>query len=316
MRYRAFGLRSAGTISILAYAGALMSSVPVQGGIMSFPDLLNRPQPQPDHTLSYGSDAHQVVDLWMPAGKVRHPTVIMLHGGCWQTKVADRKIMNWVAADLRSRGIAVWNIDYRGVDLPGGGYPGTFQDVATATEMLRTFAPQYRLSTDHLVAVGHSAGGHLAMWLAARMGLPRSSALQTAHPIKIDTVVSLGGLPDLAAAAAPPPGSCRASSALQLVGPPTPSHPDIFADTSPAAMPVWKARTVLINGKLDTIAPPSFATDFADKMQRKGKRMAVLTVGDSGHVELIAPDTTAWQLAVSVISKNLQPARSRRRTSH
>ena len=83
---------------------------------MKWPDLLGRPRPLPTTTVAYGADPLQVVDLWLPKGRGPHPTVLMVHGGCWQSEIADRTIMNWIADDLRSRGIAVWNIDYRGVD--------------------------------------------------------------------------------------------------------------------------------------------------------------------------------------------------------
>src|SRR3546814_2997527 len=105
--------------------------------LMEWPNLLERPQPKEDATIHYGDDPYQVVDLWLPEGKGPHPTVLMVHGGCWTTEVADRTIMNWIADDLRKRGIAVWNIDYRGVDRPGGGYPGTFLDAAAAAAIGR-----------------------------------------------------------------------------------------------------------------------------------------------------------------------------------
>src|SRR5690349_5843436 len=130
------------------------------GKLMTWPDLLERPRPEPTATLSYGDKQMQRVDLWLPAGKGPHPTVLMVHGGCWQTDIADRRIMNWIADDLRKRGIAVWNIDYRGVDREGGGYPGTFRDVAAAADAMRIHAQRYGLDTRRIVAIGHSAGGH------------------------------------------------------------------------------------------------------------------------------------------------------------
>ena len=107
----------------------------------------------------------------------------MVHGGCWQTEIADRRIMNWIADDLRRRGIAVWNIDYRGVDRAGGGYPGTFQDAAAAADALRDHAARYNLDLSRLVATGHSAGGHLALWLAGAAA--PAAGLAAAHaPIR------------------------------------------------------------------------------------------------------------------------------------
>ncbi len=107
---------------------------------MTWPDLLERPRPEADATLRYGGKVNQLVDLWLPIAPSLRPVVLMVHGGCWQSDVADRRIMNWIAADLRRRGIAVWNIEYRGVDRPGGGYPGTFHDMAAAADALRGHA--------------------------------------------------------------------------------------------------------------------------------------------------------------------------------
>src|SRR5688500_17760395 len=153
--------------------------------LMAWPDLLERPRPAPTATLHYGEDPLQVADLWLPEGDGPHPTVLMVHGGCWQSDIADRSIMNWIADDLRRRGLAVWNIDYRGVDRAGGGYPGTFLDAAAAADALRDHASRYRLDLNRLVAAGHSAGGHLALWLAARPRLPHDSPLRTGDPIAI-----------------------------------------------------------------------------------------------------------------------------------
>ena len=128
--------------SLAALAGCSVTEPPApppvaQPELMKWPALLERPRPEPDSTFAYGDDQMQKVDLWLPAGRGPHPTVLMVHGGCWQTEIADRRIMNWIADDLRTRGIAVWNIDYRGVDRAGGGYPGTFADAAAAADALR-----------------------------------------------------------------------------------------------------------------------------------------------------------------------------------
>ena len=163
--------------------------------LMTWPDLLERERPAPSASIAYGDKSMQLVDLWLPEGKGPHPTLLMVHGGCWKTEIADRRIMNWIADDLRRRGIAVWNIDYRGVDREGGGYPGTFLDAAAAADALRTHAGKYNLRLSPLVAAGHSAGGHIALLLAGRPRLPPDIPLRSADPISIDTVVILGCLP-------------------------------------------------------------------------------------------------------------------------
>ena len=145
--------------------------------MLTWPDLTSRPRDTPDATIAYGPDPLQVIDLWRPVGAGPHPVVLMVHGGCWQTSIADRRLMDWVAADLREHGIAAWNIDYRGVDRAGGGYPGTFRDVAAAADRLRSDAAAHGLDLTRRVALGHSAGGHLALWLAARHRIAADSPL-------------------------------------------------------------------------------------------------------------------------------------------
>ena len=138
------------------------------GRLMAWPDLLERPRPEPTTTIRYGDDPLQVVDLWLPEGEGPHPVVLMVHGGCWQTDIADRhdhELDRRRPPPARHRGL---EHRYRGVDRPGGGYPGTFLDAAAAADALRDQAGRHRLDLSRLVAVGHSAGGHLALWLAAR----------------------------------------------------------------------------------------------------------------------------------------------------
>jgi acetyl esterase/lipase len=283
--------------------------------LMKWPALLTRERPEPNETIAYGDQAMQRVDLWLPKGKGPHPTVLMVHGGCWQTEIADRRIMNWIADDLRKRGIAVWNIDYRGVDREGGGYPGTFLDAAAAADALRTNAARYNLNISPLVATGHSAGGHLALWLAARKAAnarPRSplihqgSPLIGADPLKIDTVVSLGGLPDLELAATPPGSGCGTEVIEKLVGPPTLSSRNVYADTSVPRLAPLGVRQVLINGRQDRIIPPDYATDYERRMRAAGDDVRVRMLDRTGHVELIAPETEAWAAAVEEIQKALR----------
>jgi acetyl esterase/lipase len=266
---------------------------------MKWPDLLERERPQPTAAVSYGPDQMQVVDLWLPSGKGPHPTVLMVHGGCWQTEIADRRIMNWIADDLRRRGIAVWNIDYRGVDRQGGGYPGTFQDAAAAADALRTHAKTHNLDISRLVATGHSAGGHLALWLAGRHRLPEGSPLRTASPIPIHSVVSLGGLPDLEEAARPPGSGCGTEVIARISG-------GRFAETSVPRLAPLGVRQVLVNGLQDRIIPPAYAEGYARPMRAAGDKVKVRMVEATGHVELIAPESAAWKVAAEEIERALR----------
>jgi acetyl esterase/lipase len=266
-------------------------------GLLVWPDLLERSRPRPTATLAYGEAALQVVDLWLPDGPGPHPVVLMVHGGCWQTEIADRRIMSWIADDLTRHGIAVWNIDYRGVDRAGGGYPGTFQDAAAAADALRQHAARYHLDLSHIVAVGHSAGGHLALWLAGRPRLPQDSPLRRADPLPIAAVISLGGLPDLEEAARSENG-CGNAVIGQLTG----GH---FADTSVPRLAPLGVPQVLINGMQDRIIPTAYAEGYAAPMRAAGDDVRVRMIDRTGHVELIAPETAAWAAAVEEIQRAL-----------
>jgi acetyl esterase/lipase len=268
------------------------------GRLMTWPDLLERPRPAPSATVHYGGDPLQVADLWLPAGPGPHRVVLMVHGGCWQTGIADRNIMNWIADDLRRRGIAVWNIDYRGVDRPGGGYPGTFQDAAAAADALRAHAAEYHLDARRVVAIGHSAGGHLALWLAGRPRLPANSPLRAADPLPIAEVVSLGGLPDLEEAARSENG-CGNAVIGQLTG----GH---FADTSVPRLAPLGLPQVLINGRQDRIIPVAYAEGYARPMRAAGDDVRVRMLDATGHVELVAPETAAWTAAVEELQRALR----------
>jgi acetyl esterase/lipase len=264
--------------------------------VMDWPDLLSRPHPQPSKRIAYGGDPLQYADLWLPKGPGPFPTVLMIHGGCWLSDVAKADIMDYAAGALRDRGIAVWNIDYRGVDRPGGGYPGTFADVAAAADALAANAPRYHLSLDRLTAFGHSAGGHLALWAAARANLPRTSSLWRPNPLRIATVISTGGLPDLEAnrelSGCGGPALMDALTGL--------SHRDpagAYRDTSPAHMLPIPARLILVAGALDPISPPRLTQDFA----HKAGAAKLLIIPGEGHVELISPGSGAWQAELGLI---------------
>lgn len=281
---------------------------PAASKLLIWPDLVKRLQPKPDATITYGEDNIQKVDVWVPTGTAPRggfPTVLMVHGGCWTTSVADRSLMNWIADDLRRSGIAVWNIDYRGVDRSGGGYPGTFLDAAAAADALRLHAKQYRLNMGRLVAVGHSAGGHLALWLAARGRLPRDSVLHTKHPLKIAHVVSLGGLPDLTATAASPDNGCGVEVVGKLVGAPSAGRTDVYRDTSvPRLLPIGVGQD-LVNGAEDRIIPLRLGTGYVEQARAAGDSAALHVVPATGHVELITPESAAWGEAKRLIKARL-----------
>src|SRR5215831_13827844 len=159
--------------------------------------------------LAYGAEPLQFGDLYLPDQSDRRATVILIHGGYWRARYG-LDLMDGLAEDLARRGYAAWNIEYRRVGHTGGGWPGTFQDVALATDFLRILAPYYRLDLTKVIPIGHSAGGHLALWLAARPRIPvfvEDSPIAgsqvteknegSAVPLALAGAISLAGVVDL-----------------------------------------------------------------------------------------------------------------------
>lgn len=275
------------------------SSAPPPAEIMSWGDLFSRAKPEATTRIAYGDGDLQFSELWLPEGSGPHPMVLMIHGGCWQTDIAERDIMNWIADDLRQRGIAVWNIEYRGVDRQGGGYPGTYEDVLAAADSLMENGGRFNLDLSQIVAMGHSAGGHLALWLAARQNLLPGSELSGLHPMPISTVISQGGLPDLEAGVQRTGHACGTDAPRLMMG----GHPEL---TSPQRMPAATARQILVNADRDRVAPPAFAEAYRNaNLARDATNITLVTIPGEGHVELVSPGTASWDRQVALIEDAL-----------
>ena len=276
-----------------------------QPALLTWPDLTSRPLPSPSATLRYAEGDAGVIDVWLPDGDGPHPVVVMIHGGCWQKPIADRSLMNYAAEDLRQRGLAVWNIEYRGVDEDGGGYPGTFLDVAAAIDALRDAPPAYHLSTAKVVAIGHSAGGHLATWASARANIAASSPLAAADPFRLAAVINSGGLADLEASEPVTLPSCLADIRPALTGAPGDGRDDVYTDTSSSRLAPSSAEHISVSAARDRIAPPQLGKDYTDGVRAAGGQAMYIEV-PGGHVELITPGTQAWEAQATLLVQLLR----------
>ena len=264
----------------------------------TYQELLTRPRPTPDRSIAYGKDGLQVGDLYLPKGTGVHPVIVLIHGGCWLAELPGRELMDPMVEPLRARGFAIWNIEYRRLGHEGGGYPGTFLDTANAIDELRALAPRYHLDLAHVVTVGHSAGGHLAVWAAARSRIAKTSALYRSDPLAIHGAVSLSGIVDLEAYRSTGPDSCG--------GPPTidgiaGKHPDPYADTSPARMVPSGVHQMIISGDLDRIVPAPFGHAYARKAKAAGDRVDDIEIKGAGHYEMIDPKSAVWSTIEAAI---------------
>jgi acetyl esterase/lipase len=274
------------------------------GAPMTLQDYLALQGPQPAQHIAYGEAPSQFVELFKPAGQGPFPVVILIHGGCWTVHFGGITQMRNMAGDLIRNGIAVWNVEYRRVDEEGGGYPGMYQDVATAVDRLKEEAAAHELDLTRVVAVGHSAGGHLAQWAASRHRLPAGSPAYRSAPLAIPQVISLGGLADLRNEEALIKSSCERDM-VQLAGVASAARPDIFSDTSPAEMMPAGIRTVLVTGELDTVSPVRVAEDYARRARAAGDAADVVVLPNASHYDEVAATSPAWKLVYAEIRKAL-----------
>ena len=259
--------------------------------MMNASDALALPRPAPDERLSYGDHPLQFGELRVPEGPGPHPVAVVIHGGCWLAEY-DLGYISALADALTRAGVATWSIEYRRVGDEGGGWPNTFQDVADAADALLNIAAEHDLDLDRVAAVGHSAGGHLALWLAGRKWLAGDDPLRGEVPLPLNGVVALAGIPDLAAYSAP--DGCGAAVSELLGGDPA-DVADRLQRASPIAMLPFGIPQTLVIGELDPIVPASQAHDFIDAARRVGDPVRLVEVVGAGHFELIDPSNPAFE---------------------
>jgi acetyl esterase/lipase len=248
----------------------------------------------PDHKIPYGPEALQFGYLRLPKGLGPHPVVVFLHGGCWLAEV-DIAYTGALEQAIADSGYAVWSLEYRRVGDEGGGWPGTFTDVARGADYLRVLAPRYGLDLTHVAAVGHSAGGELALWLAARRKIPANSELHTADPIHVAGVLALAPAPDLEELYAS--SACDGAMA-HLVGGSPGQRPERYAAVSPMQLiPIGVPQVIVIGARDDEWGPGGRA--YVTRARAAGDSLIELVdAPEAGHFELVAPKTTTWPLVL------------------
>jgi acetyl esterase/lipase len=227
--------------------------------------------------------------------------VVLLHGGCFLQQYEGFPQTSALAADLAGRGYAVWNVEYRKLGEAGAGYPGTFQDVATAIDRLRIEAPKYDLDLRRVIAVGHSAGGHLALWAASRGKLPSASPLHVADPLPIGAVISLAGIGDLKGQGKVFALPCGDDTIDRLVD--TANRRNPFADTSPAELLPSGAKVVMVHGVFDPVMPPYTGRDYVLRVRQAGDAAEAVTIPGAAHFDLVIPTTPAWKQIVAILER-------------
>ena len=254
----------------------------------------------------YGPESGQFGELWLPDGAARG-TVVVIHGGFWRARY-DLSLGQPLAADLARRGYAAWNLEYRRA-LAGGGWPGTFEDVAAGIDLLATLP----VDTARVVAIGHSAGGHLAAWAAGRgklppgaPGAPGASAVAGESPaagahgpafVPVTGVISQAGVLALADCARERVGN---TAALDLMGGGPDELPEQYALADPiAAVPV-PAPVLCLHSRGDTNVPYSYSERYVAAAAAAGGTASLVELSGD-HFTLIDPAAADWATALAAL---------------
>jgi acetyl esterase/lipase len=251
----------------------------------------------------YGDDPSQVAELFLPEGRGSpHPVVVVVHGGYWRARY-DRSLMTELCDDLAQRGLAAWNLEYRRVGA-GGGWPATFLDVAAGVDALADVPAPLDLA--RVGGVGHSAGGQLALWAAARPTLP-CGAPGAAPRVALRAAVSQAGVLDLRLAATLTPSD---EPTRALVGDPEGDSSNVYRLASPRErLPLGIPQLVLHGDRDDTVSI-RIAESYATAARAAGDPCELVVLERTGHFEHIDARSDAWRIAREWLERYASAARS------
>lgn len=241
--------------------------------------------------IQYGPGEHHFGDLRLPEGAGPHPVALVIHGGFWRARYG-LDLMDPMCDDLTRRGLATWNIEYRRVGHDGGGWPGTLLDVANAADHLRTLAPAYNLNLGRVAAIGHSAGGHLGLWLAARHRVPAgSAATPPGQPLPLRGVVSLAGVCDLELM-----WQVRQeeSPVAAFLGGTPAEQPERYAQASPIRLLPLGVPQVLVHGTDDANVPLAVSEGYHEAAVAAGDDVQMILLPGVEHFKVIDPTSEVW----------------------
>ena len=271
------------------------------GGHLSLENFQVLPSNPADYRISYGKDENQFGDLWVPPGAGPHPVVILIHGGCWTADFATLRDLAPMADALKAEGIATWNIEYRRLFQSGSGWPGTYLNVSKGVDYLRSIARDKKLDLSRVIVVGHSAGGHLAMWVAARARLSTKSPLYVEGPLSIRGVIDLAGTGDMDAFIQFEQQGCHGAVVEEMLGGKPIDVPEHYAQASAIKMLPLGIPQVLIWGKNDDIAPILLRESYVLAAKQAGDLVHLVSIPDVGHFEIASPLATTWPAVRSEI---------------
>jgi len=274
-------------LALALAAGPAAAQAPAKP--MTSNDVAALPASVPYIRASYGFGPIEVGELRLPPGKGPFPVAVIIHGGCWVKGMATMRMTAPIADALTARGFATWNVEYNQLDDPDGGWPGTFQDWSMAVDHLRVLIKSEPLDLKRVIVVGHSAGGHAALWLATRGHA--AGKLAGDNPVPVRAVVDIDGPVDLVDILPDEMSVCGRPVVEQLLGGKPDAQPDHYKIGNPAQNLPFHVRQLLVTSKLLT---PAKADAYAAKARAAGDQVEILNLTGVGHFEPVAPGTPAW----------------------
>jgi acetyl esterase/lipase len=254
-------------------------------------DIPDRPAPPPPLTVRYGPRPEHVIDLWLPPdqpGRPAAPLIVLVHGGFWRP-MYDRTHLGPMAQALAGAGNVVAVPEYRRAGMAEEGWTGPFNDIAAALDQAHPLAGEHGADLGRITWAGHSAGGHLALWAAARPGLPAGSPWR--GPCAATHVVSLAGCNSLRLCAE---WNLGAGAVRNLMGGLPDEVPERYAVADPAALPPPPVPVTLVHGTDDDSVPLAMSQLFP-----VGR---LVEIPRAGHFDLIDPLSFAWPQVLAVLT--------------
>ena len=274
---------------------------PVPSPLMTPRDLVALPSNPPDRRITYGNDSSQYGELRVPAGRGPHPVAVLIHGGCFKARYANTRDLAAMGDALKSDGIATWNIEYRRLGQAGGGWPDTYLDVGRAIDHLRVIASEHNLDLGRVAIVGHSAGGHLAMWAASRPRIRSASPLYGANPLPVRGVIDLAGPIDVTANIQGYEALCRDSVITTLLGGRPAAVPERYSDASAIKQLPLGIPQVIVIGEHEDFVPRPLAEAYSQAAAKAGDPVRLIVIPRVGHFEIASPRASTWPRVESAI---------------
>jgi acetyl esterase/lipase len=251
---------------------------------LSSQDILSQPQPPPDERVAYGADPNQFLEVRLPRAKSPYPALLNIHGGFWRAKY-DLTHAGPLCAALRTAGVATFNAEYRRVGNPGGGWPGTFEDIRSAYRFVRQHQARFQFDRDRFVVMGHSAGAQLALCLAA-------------HESSARNIISLAGVVDLKQAFAL---HLSHDAVAEFLGGKPDVVPDHYREADPMQLSIPQARQWLLHGREDDTVPPELSRSYFERKKKAGEMVQLVEIPNASHFDLIDPASEAFKQVTSAL---------------